>query len=1252
MAYDSLLVCPKNLKECIDWVLRATDRDLNGQDNNINNLKDALNAELKGFNSIDLTQLVHGLCLFMGYPSCLCSLKANVNESLQDISRKLNEDSEAVQSCVTTLNLDLNCDSCISTSVVCKCCVLDCINEVQKSSCECVNGSSNTCSCSKDGTQRCCKDLLEKLKASLSLLNLKADMEKLCQCTENCCENGECKASQGCPVCNNLKTSNDYTVTGLGLLRPSPKRLAQRLNDFFGSGSNPKGSQDCSCKCGTSGSPPNKSCCCLACDSGNCSKACSCKGSSGCSCDKALKASQCPCKTFCSNINDIKILSHSSEMQCCKSGKNCHCQVGSTCSTSPGQCCVTQLNGSKKQNFNHQSLKCLLRRLVKFFKDFESSSQPNCSKLCCDLLCVLKMCESFKTFYDKRTAKECGTCKNPGKGAKGNCPSKGQCCAGQDPNCGSGSGFCSKCSECRQICDSKKFFNELQTLQYSGPCGQDLYRVLDDFIHFIRNVFMANQNFIRNTVLAAVNSCPSCKKSGKSSKWQACQCSSGSDCQACTSLLQDSKLRSVLLSEFSSAYSSAKWDSLCSQSVSKCCGSPSCSCTSGSCPDKGCCEKCPKRLCAKIFLGILPCIYYALQYLYDKSKGGWKNFKIKDGPSLTPLSYFLSGMGYEIGKLDETKTGENISRLLSPLFNGSKFKDLYEKSQNYFTSRFTSLVFPSDSQPKTPSTVREILLWLSGLPFTPGFEALLDHCKDLCKPVSSLNFNDFESSLFNSCFLLPVSVLTAIQRPGTSEVFPSEAPKFFYPSDPSDLLDMLFENVRKVFPVLKFLCLQCELQAAQGGWTSCRFGQKCVEALKSSSTSGFTSSGSCSSCSGHDTYLCTASANPDVHDGHCLNGQCLGSDSSGSCTQGSGHKSTKCKFPCPHPLLRFLLDGSSEDLKNFPTPFKSPEDFPKMGFSKSNLPTNGWSGYSLLGILDIFVGKADSDKKVCFLRDLLRLLLCLTRTPPDTLGELFSFFYRLAEWVEKTGTDPKKKDFKASLETFIDSLPGTYSGQKLTDAVYAVYGSDHKNKNHSNTPYSLKLLAHCWNASGSDPCGNFLCPLVLDAWDLFAKDFADTYLSFICYLAKDFQEKLREFEEDFSSCKHCSSGSCKFVTCPCVLPKYYKYGFSFMSASRLNGKKCFDFIEQLGNFLGTDSTLLSLIAEIEKFLWSIRKPFFLFVLAFWAFVVSYFLYVQLYKLDLLHLKSHAHLSRSFKILPSTLFSDASSKLKDLSYFSL
>ncbi|KAK1934842.1 variant erythrocyte surface antigen-1, beta subunit, partial [Babesia divergens] len=425
------------------------------------------------------------------------------------------------------------------------------------------------------------------------------------------------------------------------------------------------------------------------------------------------------------------------------------------------------------------------------------------------------------------------------------------------------------------------------------------------------------------------------------------------------------------------------------------CGSkpcPSCSSCHSSGPSSpschgSCCENCDVRKAAKIFLGMLPCLYYGLKILWVRCNDAsqWKDWQGKISQD-NSLRRFLVGMGYNLGKLDENKKGGEISSFLTNLFNNSNpLEKLYEKSKKYFTSLSSPSHVPSsDSKPK-PKTVRDILLWLSGLPFTSGFKALLDHCKGLCDSVNSVQFNDFETSLFNSCFLLPVSVLTVIQRPGTSEVFPSESfinSKFFYPEDPFDLFNMLFDYVRKVFPPLKFLCLQCERKAAEGGWASCTFGQRCAEALQKSLPSGFTSSG-CGSCDGHETYLCTANSTPDVHDGHCLNGQCLGSDS-GKCKGKTGaHSSTNCKNPCSHPLLRFLLDGS-EDLQNLPTPFKLPEGFPKMGFKISQLPTNGWSGYhSLLGVLDIFVGKANTNEKVCFLRDLLRLLLCLTRTPPS-----------------------------------------------------------------------------------------------------------------------------------------------------------------------------------------------------------------------------------------------------------------------------
>ncbi|KAK1936341.1 variant erythrocyte surface antigen-1 family protein [Babesia divergens] len=727
-------------------------------------------------------------------------------------------------------------------------------------------------------------------------------------------------------------------------------------------------------------------------------------------------------------------------------------------------------------------------------------------------------------------------------------------------------------------------------------------------------------------------------------------------------------------SQNSSSYNGATWEELCKEckcrdyyNYKSCpcsCGPPS-----GVCDPSQCCPDCNVKKAARVFLCFLPCMWYALKFLKEKcdkdeSKGGWKTFKINDNNN--SLRHFLVGMGFDVGQLDGDKTGQKIFELLKDLFpSNGPLQSLYEKCKNYFTPPSHSLshvssTSKSPSQPKdlkTPSTVRDILLWLSGLPFASGFKALLKHCESLCLATGNpVEFNDFETSLYSSCFLLPSAVLTVIQCPGAPEGFsPSSSDwgKFCYPSDPFDLLDMLFENVRKVFVPLKFLCMQCERSAAEGGWGNCRYGRQCSVDPSTSVSSG-SSSGCGSSCSNSNIYLCSyvSGQNKDVHDEHCAkSGQCINLNS-GSCTSGHNTPPSAC-IPCPHPLMRFLLDGSedSEDPQKIVSLFQPPEVFPKMGFSKSNLPANGWSGYPLYKILDVFVGKADSDAQVCFLRDLLRFLLCLTRTPPSTFGEIFSFYYKLAEWVDKNEKDQKKKDFKASLETEISSHPGTYGfGPKLTTAVYAVYGSEHQSpSDHSNTKYTLRLLSHCWGAKKNDPCGNFLFPLATNAWDLFAPSNSDVYLSWLCYFAKDFRKTFEELKGKFPSC--CSSSCEKIVECPCALPFLYKNGFTFMKASNLSGKKCSNFIAQLGKFVG-NSTLDKLIAEIEAFLWSIRFPFFFGFLYVWFFVLSYFFYVILIKLDTFHTGSHLHLPRSFKILPSTLFSDASSKLKDLSYFSL
>ncbi|KAK1935530.1 variant erythrocyte surface antigen-1 family protein [Babesia divergens] len=1266
--------------------------------NNIEKLKDALDAELKdSVNSNDLTQLVHGLCLFMGYPSCVCSLKANVDKSLQDISEKLNEDSRAVKSCVSK-PLNLNC-SCNSKEILCKCCVIRCIKELRqsKSKCKCprLNDPSTECKC-KEPKGKCCKDFLSGLEACLSLLNLKGDM-KDCKCDpKTCCKDGTC-TTKGCTVCPNsktLKTPKDYTVTGLGLLRPSPIRLAQKLEKFFGD-SGPKGS--CKCQCGTS----NKSCCCLACeDTQKCAQACSCS-SSGCSCDKVpKKPSECPRKKFCEAIQNVKVLANSSEMTCCESGTKCHCvsDSGSNVCSGSGSlnCCVEKdTSGVGSDHFQH-SIKCMIRRVVKFFASFDPS-KSGCPKLCCEIFCVLKCCEFLKTFYDKGN-KKCSKCtsKGPCNGSTLKTPAPSTSCCGGKPSTCSKSNCCLGCLDCSAI----KFSRALQKLQYSGPCGLDLYRLLKDLLNFCSNVMAPNQDFIHDTVLAAVKGCLKCKKSGTdSSGWKACECSSSSsNCSACTSLLQDSKLMSILRHGYLSSYDSskAKWEDLCQKLSSQCCVDPKTksknpSCSKCPCPSPGfplpassqscngeCCDNCDVRKAAKIFLGMLPCLYYGLKIVYERSKygsgfAGWHDISVNsnDKPS-SDLGRFLYAWGYDLRPLISKKGSEFFS-LLENLY-GSDSSGPLQSLSTLVTKKYFSHSLSSGSS--VPSTVRQMLLWLYGLRFQKHFSDIVENCKSLCSPFGKSFNADALCYYIHTCsFILPVAIISLIEDSLSITSLHSEFSKFFYPSDPSDLFEKLCEYARKIFVALAFLYYQCERNAGQGGWNDCAFGQGCVEALKisspSNSASSSTSSSDCS-CKHSGAYLCTAINKDKVHD-HCQKGSCRGFGSgSNSCSSHNSGGSSSCK-PCPHPLMRFLIDDSSDSdskskaLQNFRTPFHSSTVTP-MGFSPDKLSSPGRKGQDLYH--DIYGFCKDGFYP---LTRLVQFILCVSQRPPENLGELFGFFKQFVSQLNS-------KDFKDHFVQWIEGEPGRPSGDSLKTALETLKGSSHSGSSHS--PASLFSLSSCHAKKESEAaCGPYLHPLTEEVSGVFTKELCSMYLSWICHLTKDFKALLERFHEEAEKkFKTCCLTSCqKIVECPCALPFIYSHGFTFHSPSGLNcvdnegtkhknnegkekhpggegapgctRKTCSQFVEQLG-LVAEGQPFKDLLEEIERFLWSIRFPFFLFILAFWAFVISYFLYVQLYKLDLLHLKSHAHFSRSFKILPSTLFSDASSKLKDLSYFTL
>ncbi|KAK1935264.1 variant erythrocyte surface antigen-1 family protein [Babesia divergens] len=1241
-----------------------------GQNDNINNLKDALEAELKesGLKTDDLTQLVHGLCLFMGYPSCVCSLKVNLDESLKDISEKLIQDFEAVQSSHSSLNLDLNC-SCIPKDILCKCCVIRCIKAVKK--CDCIKNPSTECKC-KGTKEKCCKDFLSGLEACLSLLNLKTDLEG-CTCNGgDCCESGKC-INSSCTLCSPQKFP-DNAMTGLGICPMNPRKLAEKLEGYFKP--NTVGSQDCSCQCGTS----NKSCCCLACKDQDCSsqKSCFCS-TPQCSCASKLQLpKECPCKAFCLAINDFKIAAQSTERTCCDSGHKCHCEVDGSGSNCSGQkCCIEQ---DSKGNFKH-SVKCMIRRLVSYFKSLKSdTSNKGCFKNCCELMCVLKTCEFLKGFLTKG---KCKTCTSGNSAC-----STGTCCKGDSSKCASNPNCCVGCNDCSAL----KFRNAFNDLRFAGPCGQDLWRTLDSFLNFIRYVFYAKVKDLKleDKIKTARNKCGTCQKSGKHSSCNGCK-SGTSGCSGCTAVLEELKdhkdVLSLMTRGYSSAYSSeASWPSLPSSlsgSNLKCCSNSSCpkcpsSCSSSgsSCPSN-CCDACPQRKAAKIFLGMLPCLYYGLKIVSERCKYGsdfpdWHLRKITEAPELFK---FLQAWGFSSSHLS-SKNASGLPPILDSLFGTDKiFNALYEKSQNYFTSFSHSI----SSGSQDPLTVREMLLWLYGLRFQKHFSELVEICKSLCLPFgNSFHPDAFCYYIHASCFLAPIAIISLIEDSSSTATLLSSSSdwtSFSYPEDLSSLFDKLCEYARKIFVALNFLYFQCSRVGSQAGWAYCWYGKSCkVDSLPSGSVSS-SSSGSGCSCKYSGAYLCTAINKDKVHD------HCNGNSSTQKSCLGFGSTSTSCSVhnvpppkpgstpkctPCPHPLQRFLT--ATSDSESYP--FDLPDIVP-MGFSKENLPKKARWGQDLYYVL-----KAFCQDGFCPLTRLVQFILCISQRPPETLLGLYAFFKKFVE-----------SDVFKDFGDYVDGEPGSYPGRNFAATVRAFYGAkdshwkngDQKkgHKNSDKTPADLQSLYNCHPKKDSDAtCGAYLHPLTDNVAGVFTPELCGMYLSWICYRAKDFKTMFKDFHqkasEKFSSC--CKSSCKKIVECPCALPFIYSLGFTLNSPKTLNcvdnegkskhpkdhsdgqegkctTKSCADFVAQLEK-VADGQPFKDLLKVIDNFLWHIREPFFLFVLAFWAFVISYFLYVQLYKLDLLHLKSHAHFSRSFKILPSTLFSDASSKLKDLSYFTL
>ncbi|GBE63361.1 hypothetical protein, conserved [Babesia ovata] len=606
--------------------------------------------------------------------------------------------------------------------------------------------------------------------------------------------------------------------------------------------------------------------------------------------------------------------------------------------------------------------------------------------------------------------------------------------------------------------------------------------------------------------------------------------------------------------------------------------------------------------------------------------------------------------------------------------------------------------------PAAPTSVYKMLIWLSGFWYNPMYEKvtmyvrqLFDKPKeesklqdpsnyklDATRPFNATTITDTLSDVCEHAEKTLVAILGFGHADGEYAVgFTDNSHKLMYPSSPSQCLDLLFEILCRVYHQLNFVYEQCRHGQLYGGWNSCWYGRGVAG-----------SAWDCNSmqCPNQPANQIADQNSNQNHDQMC-NQKC--------------DQNPKCGLKSP--LQSFLEDGLPGFLphsftapnckitcqmpKHFGLPCKTPMGFADIATAASHCKT----GDHIMNVLSQFCGKEHS-----VLGQLCSFLQCLLQRTPQTLDEMFAFYYGLLNgWDDNDKQRQKHKRY-----AFDDAVTKAYFNERYDGLdISPMFNSNDGLKNiHANG--NLLCLTSCNNNPASFlTCGPYLQPLCQNTWTVFSEKRADKYLSWIVYLTETFYDLLKMlYEECCSKCdkrgtkcyEKCSIAGCpvkypdaskkgsdeyktKFQTyqtsrhtkectsivkCKHTRPTLYKYGFNFENTLQVRdqyniGRKrtCRDLCNALDRVLSIqkadEPALAKLIYEtIPNFLWKIREPFSLTLLALWSLSLLYLLHIAVVRLDVLRIRSHLRSPSSHRIAAQSLLAAARVKaLANVKYFS-
>ncbi|GBE59463.1 ribosome binding protein, putative [Babesia ovata] len=307
----------------------------------------------------------------------------------------------------------------------------------------------------------------------------------------------------------------------------------------------------------------------------------------------------------------------------------------------------------------------------------------------------------------------------------------------------------------------------------------------------------------------------------------------------------------------------------------------------------------------------------------------------------------------------------------------------------------------------------------------------------------------------------------------------------------------------------------------------------------------------------------------------------------------------------------------------------------RMGFSDVDLPKQQQTGSTLLGILSPNCDPYDP------LLTLATYLVCLTRRTPRTTAEIVSFFHHFGNVLYEYDPDILS-DVGASL---LDHPVEYFFWAHLEDAdletVRSLRGCDPNNQCHDHYK-TLSTLIGC--DIYPIPCPQLLLPITYATYALYSPNFVDTYLSWMIYLPDRLHDSLKRLRRDLRESK--CSGIKPLHTCVNAMSTLYLHGFAPPYDYSKPPPNCSDVIVKLSSVV-SGGPVAKLLTCADDFLYRARKPFVVLVFTLWFVAIICFAHTQLYRLDVLRIRSHIMLSKASHLINVKALLSLSKKMPSL-----